>query len=409
MFVRYRSLTIAAVLGASLIAQVAFAQPAQKNWQPGEYDVYQAITKEQQPGKRLEMIDAWKQKFPTSEYEDIRQQAYLQTYSAAMTAAYTSTDPQVWATAAKASNAVMSNLDTLFSFKPAEAKDDEWAAAKKQVRAMAVNIPGFVALQQKNYPQAEAELIKSLNQDPNQGGVSYWLFLAVANQRVPAKMSLAYFSLARSAMYEGDGAVDAATRQKYKADFETRYTRYHGATDGMVEVENLAKTAALPTPDFKIPSKQEVADALAADQAKKDEEFRKNNPMLALWIRIKTALTGSDGANYFDTSMKGAGLPGGYPGVPEFKGKLIEAKPALRPKELVLSVEDGKTADVTLKLDAPLVGKMEPGTEIGFQGIATAYTASPYMVTFDVEKAKITGWKAAAPPPARRPGRRPGQ
>jgi hypothetical protein len=51
---------------------------------------------------------------------------------------------------------------------------------------------------------------------------------------------------------------------------------------------------------------------------------------------------------------------------------------------------------------------MEPGAEIGFQGIATAYTASPYMVTFDVEKAKITGWKAAAPAPPHRPaGRRP--
>src|SRR5205823_6431480 len=159
----------------------------------------------------------------------------------------------------------------------------------------------------------------------------------------------------------------------------------HGATDGMIEVENLAKTSALPPPDFKIPSKQEIADAAAAEQAKKDEEFRKNNPMLALWIRIKTALTGSDGANYFETSMKGAGLPGGVGGVTEFKGKLIEAKPALRPKELILSVEDGKTPDVTIKLDAPLVGKMEPGTELGFQGIATAYTASPYMVTFDVE------------------------
>jgi len=354
------------------------------------------------------MIDAWKQKFPTSEYEDIRQQAYLQTYSAAMTAAYSSTDPQVLATAVKSANAVMSNLDTLFSFKPAEAKDDEWAAAKKQVRTMAVNIPGFAALQLKDYPKAEAELTKSLNQDPNQGGVSFWLFLAAASQRVPAKIPLAYFSLARSAMYEGDGAMDAANRQKNKADFESRYVKYHGATDGMVEIENMAKTTALPPTDFKIPSKQEIADAAAADKAKKEEEFRKNNPMLALWVRIKAALTAADGATYFENSMKGAGLPGGVDSVTEFKGKLIEAKPALRPKELVLSIEDGKTPDVTLKLDAPLVGKMEPGAEIGFQGIATAYTASPYMVTFDVEKAKITGWKAAAPAPPHRPaGRRP--
>ena len=124
--------------------------------------------------------------------------------------------------------------------------------------------------------------------------------------------------------------------------------------------------------------------------------------MLALWMSIKTALSAADGATYFDSSMKGAGLPGGAGGVTEFKGKLIEAKPALRPKELILSVEDGTTPDVTLKLDAPLAGKMDPGAVIGFQGVATAYTVTPFNVTFDVEKAKITGSKGA-PAPAHHP------
>jgi hypothetical protein len=99
--------------------------------------------------------------------------------------------------------------------------------------------------------------------------------------------------------------------------------------------------------------------------------------------------------------MKGAALPGGVNGVAEFKGTLVEAKPAVRPKELVLAVADKNTPDVTLKLDAPLAGKMEPGAEIGFQGVASGYTASPFMVTFDVEKSKITGWKGAPAAPAR--------
>jgi hypothetical protein len=396
----------AAVLGAFMV-QVAFAQPPAQNkvWKEGEYPMFEAATKEAQPGKRLDLIDAWKQKFPASDYEDIRQQAYLQTYSGAMAAAYASQDAQVLALGSKSANAVLSNWDTLIANKPAEMSDADWAAAKKQVRTMAQNMSGYVALQQKDYLKAEAELIKCLNQDPNQGGVSFWLFLAAASQRVPAKVPLAYFSLARSAMYDGEGALDAANRQKNKADFESRYVKYHGATDGMVEVENLAKTQALPPPDFKLLSKQEIADILTKVKEKEEEEFRKNNPMLALWVRIKTALIAPEGAAYFEDKMKGAGLPGGVGGVTEFKGKLIEAKPALRPKELVLSVEDGKTADVTLKLDTPLIGKMEPGAEIGFQGIATAYTASPYMVTFDVEKAKVTGWKAA--PPARPGPRRP--
>ena len=82
-----------------------------------------------------------------------------------------------------------------------------------------------------------------------------------------------------------------------------------------------------------------------------------------------------------------------------FKGKLISAKPALRPKELVLSVGDGTTPDATLVLDAPLPGKAEPGVEIEFAGVPTSFTKEPYKVTFEVEKKKVAGWpgKEAAP------------
>lgn len=179
----------------------------------------------------------------------------------------------------------------------------------------------------------------------------------------------------------------------------------------MDALKTQAKAAALPPDGFEILSKAKAAALKDAEARKQEEEFAKNNPMLALWKTIKAALTGAEGASYFDSGMKGSAMPGGVNGVTEFKGKLVEAKPEIRPKVLVLAIEDGKTPDVTLKLDTPLAGKMEPGAEIGFQGVASAYTVSPYMVTFDVEKAKITGWKgAAAParPPVRRPVRRSG-
>jgi hypothetical protein len=89
--------------------------------------------------------------------------------------------------------------------------------------------------------------------------------------------------------------------------------------------------------------------------------------------------------------MKGAQLP-------EFKGKLIEARPESRPKELVLAIENGTTPDATLKFETPLSGKMEPGAELSFKGIASGYTPSPFMVTFDVQKENLTGWKGAPTP-----------
>jgi hypothetical protein len=79
-------------------------------------------------------------------------------------------------------------------------------------------------------------------------------------------------------------------------------------------------------------------------------------------------------------------------GVTKFKGKVVSMTPTVRPKEVQLSIENGASPDVTLKLDSALPGKMEPGGEIEFEGVAKSYTKEPFMVTFEVEKAKVAGW-----------------
>ena len=44
-----------------------------------------------------------------------------------------------------------------------------------------------------------------------------------------------------------------------------------------------------------------------------------------------------------------------------------------------------------------LPGKAEPGTELGFEGVASAFTKEPFNLTFDVDsKDKIEGWPAQA-------------
>ena len=63
----------------------------------------------------------------------------------------------------------------------------------------------------------------------------------------------------------------------------------------------------------------------------------------------------------------------------------------VKPKELVLAI-DNSAGDVTLKLDGALPGKMEPGGEIEFEGIAKSFTKDPFMVTFDTERTKLSGW-----------------
>ena len=114
--------------------------------------------------------------------------------------------------------------------------------------------------------------------------------------------------------------------------------------------------------------------------------------MLALWKSIKKELQSDGGQAYFDNSMKGATLPGGVNNIARFKGKLVSTSPAVRPKELVLAMEDPSRPDVTLKLDSALPGKMEPGGDIEFEGVGDAFTKNPFMVTLTVEKSKIDGW-----------------
>jgi hypothetical protein len=324
-----------------------------------------------------------------------------------MTCIFTMSNPtaEQYASADRAGNQVLSNLDTLFAAdkKPQGVSDGDWNNAKSGLQLLAQNTLGYTALQQKNNAKAETEFTKSLQMNGNQGQVAYWLGSAILAQKDPAKQSAALWQFARAAAYDGPGSLPAQNRQGVQAYLEKAYNSYHGSKEGLPELLALAKASAFPpSPDWKILDRNAVEQA----KADKEAELAKSNPQAALWKSIKTALTGADGASYFENSMKGAALPGGANGLTKFTGKLIEQKP----KQLLVAIENDSTADVTLNLDAPIAGKLDPGTAIGFEGVASGYTADPFMVTFDVEKAKMTGIKTAAPPPAKKaPARRGGK
>src|ERR1035438_6620815 len=78
-------LWIVAPLG--LQAQTESQTPAtqntgQKNWKDrAEYDLYDAIQKDTNPQTRLEKLNQWKDKYPSSDFSDLRQTAFLTTYA----------------------------------------------------------------------------------------------------------------------------------------------------------------------------------------------------------------------------------------------------------------------------------------------------------------------------------------
>jgi len=427
--------TVGAVILALLALGIAApdvlsAQEKKKEWKDrAEYDLYESIGKTSDPNAWQSILDKWKTQYPQSEYADVRRQMYLATFrqlnhpreafnaaqevlkdnpnnlvalSAIVGYIYqlvpanqAQLTPQMIAdleTAEKAATHILDNLDPVYSKdnRPPEMTDEAAAKAKPELKTFAQKTVGYISLERKDYEKAQAELTKALQLDPTQGQVSYWLGSAVLaqNKTRPELQPVALFDFARAAAFDGSGGLPAADRKQVQ-DYLTRiYVQYHGSNEGIDKLLASAKMNSLPAAGFAIPSKSDLeSQRIAAEEA-----AARANPMLALWRSIKAELSSETGPAYFANNMKDAQLPGGVNGVTRLKGKLVSGAPESRPKELLLAVENPAVPDVTLKLDSPLPGKMDPGAEIEFDGVAKSYTKDPFMVTFEVEKSKVVGW-----------------
>jgi hypothetical protein len=416
----------ALVQAAGSPAPQAQAATKDKNWKDrAEYDLYTSITTETNSQKKLDLLTQWTQKYPTTDFKSERATLYLTTYAALnrpkdaiasakdlvaldpkdftglyymtyLTLQALDTSPGALDDSEKAANGLIGALNDKFAAanKPATASDADWTKARNETEALAHTTLGWVALQRKDNAKAEEEFTKSLQLNPGAGQVSYWLGTAILAEKDPAKQAAALYDFARAAAYDGPGALAPEGRQSVQQYLEKVYASYHGSKDGLDALEATAKTAALPPPDFKILSTEDIEKKNIDQQ----NELAKKNPSLGLWLNIRTALSGADGEKYFTDNMKGAQTPA-------FTGKLISATPETKPKTLVLAIADGKTPDCTVTLDTPLPGKAEGDTFITFQGIPQSYTANPFTVTFNAEKASVKGWTGKEAP-AHHPVRR---
>jgi tetratricopeptide (TPR) repeat protein len=390
-------------------------QPQYKD--PAEYTLYDSILKDTTPKTRLDKLQEWQTKYATTNFEKQRKALFLDSYIKLnqpkdavaeakliladdpkdFTALYytmyftralaaNNPTPDVLDQGEKAAAAIVANIDT----PPPNVTTAQWQAARPPVEILAHSTLGWVAMQRKNWDAAEGEFQKALALDANNGEVDYFMGTVIAGEKNPQKMPVELFYFARSGSYDGTGALPAAGRQQVLDFVKRAYKGYHGSEDGFNDLVTMAKAQAAPPADYHIRTVKEIAD----EQDKKAAADLASHPELALWKSLKTALTGADGASYFEMNMKGAQ-------VPTLKGKVVKLEPGLKPKTVVLSLEDGTTPDATLKFEMPLAGKVELGTELSFEGVPESYTAAPYMVVFDVAPDKLHGWTGKnAPRPA---------
>ena len=450
------AVALAAVVLTGTVHQAraqAAAQPAAKgatkNYKDqGEYDIYNEVTKDVVANnfpKAITDLDTWKTKYPTSDYKDARAVLYVQAYNGAkqfgkaVDAAgelmskdldATFNDPKsgpqdvmkVLFTACTAivnvQNATPDQLATgqkaarmllEYNRKPDGVADAQWTDVRKQLQTVAKGTlmtlavtPGMQAMAKTppDCPTAETVYSKALADYPDNSFISYNLGRALncIARSAPDKAAeigpKAIYEFIRAAQI--DPTLGGSADGKKISDYaDSVYTTFHGSNDGLDAVKAQAKTSPLPPAGFTI----ETATAVSV---RKQNEFKEKYPQLALWLGIKGQLADpAAGKQYFDSQLKDSA-------VPKLKGVLLEGKPACRSKELLVAVPlpdatGTPTAEISLKLDAALTGKPDPG-EIQWEGVPSAFSQDPFMLTMDTEKAKVEGLKSTpcAPPVTRK-------
>jgi hypothetical protein len=275
--------------------------------------------------------------------------------------------------------------------KPATTPDDVWKKSRVDMETVAHRTLGWTAMQRGQNEAAEKEFLTVLQNNPNDAQASLWAGTVIAKQRKLEKQSAALYQIARAAYFDGEGALPPVTRTPLQAYLEKTYINFHGDKGGLPELIEMTKKGAVPPADLKIKSKDEILQ----DQ---EAELVKTNPQLALWVKIKQELSGPNGQQYFEGTLKGAAIPGGAGGVQKFKATVVSTAPEKKPTMVIAGISSKDMSEVTLKFEKPLAAVPEKGTEIEFSGAPSAFTPDPQMLTFDVSPEDVTGLPKPAPP-----------
>jgi len=418
------------VAGAAALA--AQANPGKQYKDPQEFDAYNAVIKDMtanNPAQAITDLDAWKKKYPQTDYQAEREvlcmKAFIaaKRYAQAVDEAGVVMDKGLEAVFADSKDGPGQELQLLYNAivsvpmiadptpaevaagravaqrlqalprRPPNLGDADWTKLRSDVQAPAkaalvylAILPGIRAMMAKPPDCAAAQSIyeKALEDYPDVSNISYNLGSAFACLK---KTAPAIYEYERAAVMDPTlgGTRDA---KQIASIADDSYKKVHGSAEGLEQLKQQVKQSPLPPAGFAIKTASEIA-------AEKEEEFSRNNPQLALWMKIKAALADSGGEQYFEAQLKNSA-------VPPLRGTLVEAKPGCHPKELLVAVPLPDAAsgpagappvEISLKLDKPLSGKPELGVEFQWQGVPTAFTASPFRLTMDTEVSTLQGLK----------------
>jgi hypothetical protein len=390
-----------------------------------EYELYNAVVKDftaKDFSKALPDLDAWKQAYPESAFKVERECMYVQAFgdshqpekTIAAASAVIASGAKIYppdllrvlflsVTAIRQMNSATayqmefaeSAAQRLKKFeKPDNVTAEAWTKASAELRAAAddallyIEISRSAAARNRNdCPAAEAAAHRAMDVYPDSVQAAWYLGMAdlCLQKSDPKRAPAAIWAFARAAAIDpAKGKVDVKWQNDVAApNLERIYDQYHGPDpEGLARLKAAALTSPMPPPDFTIESAPEIAQ-------RKQAAFETKFPEIALWMRIKAQLSGAGGEEYFTTGLKDSALP-------RLRGVIVTAKPLCRPNQLLVAVKVPEQAtippaEIALKLDKPLSGAVVAGAEFGFEGVPSAFTPNPFLLTMAVGIGQIDG------------------
>jgi len=369
-----------------------------------EYDLALEVRNQPSPEARLALIEKWKKQFPASPLAVTRAELALSTAEAlGVPSKITSAanelialDPNnfaglYWITvftpseASPASAALDAGaaaarrlLETAGSFfaSPAMKGTPGSEADHKRTIALAHRALAWAEWKRGNLDAARTNILAGLSADPQRADLSAWLGTILVSSQDPAQRLAAIWHLARAAFLDGDGALPSAERREVRALLEAAYSAYHGSGDGLDQIGGWTRSAVLPPDGFRIETAAE-----AAERAWEDKVLSAN-PELQPYLHVRRSLLAATAEN-LPQVLSSLTLP-------RMKGTVIACDRETRPDEIQIGVTRTDAPEVLLKLDSPMPKCPNLGIVIEFEGVLSAFTKEPYLVTLQGDRKAVT-------------------
>ncbi len=254
--------------------------------------------------------------------------------------------------------------------KPEGMSDADFTKLHNELGAIFEGGLGFVALQNKNYPDAGKEFRQAVSEE-SQANIADLYPLAQADlESKPVNPEGFWFIVKAANLAQGDGKAQILDYGRKK------YIRYHGSEQGWQELVNDATSNAsiMPPQGFTVaaapppPSPAEQAADLVKSKDPKKMSFAEWQLVLSsgnqaaadtVWNTVKDKAV-KLGASVISATASSLQLAGSEDDI------------------------DAKKADITVEMGKSLPAKLvpQPGSEIFFQGTVSSYTPNPFMMTF---------------------------